>query len=306
MPVISVPISQIDPPDPVLRRFSEISVDFLELVAQVKKDGGSLQIPPARARPGGRFQLIDGHRRYRAYVYAGLTEMKLNIVEKNDVQYLASQMACNSGHEETSWIDFANHLNRLRYLAGEEMTLAELAGHCEKSKTWVSKILRLNNLQTSYKVMLQRNEIPLGNALWLAKLPPDFQSEYIDDARTMKTGQFEKVAQQAYNDHREKIRQGKLNKLGVDKFRPIMRDLRVVEAEMKSPTHLPLLLASVGLKNPIEIAIFTLKWAFRLDPKTIEERQEKVLNRERQRLNDAERRSKDREKMRLREDQMVT
>lgn len=301
MAVMNVPITHIDPPDPILRRFSEVSVLFLELVDQIRDHGGSLQIPPARPRPGGRVQIIDGHRRYRAHIHAGLTDMRFDVVEMDDVQYLAAQMMCNSGHEETDWIDFARHLDRLRYLTDEEMTLSELANHCKKSKAWVSKILHLNHLHKRFKVMVQRNEVPLGNALWLARIPMADQFQFIDDARTMKTGQFERLARRAVNDYREGIKQGKLRQLGVDELKPVMRELRVVEAELLSPTHLPLMIASAGLTNPMEAAMLALKWAFRVDPKTITERKEKMLKQELQRINDADRRSKDREFMRRRE-----
>lgn len=301
MTVTNILIAQIDPPNPILRRFSESSVDFLELVDQIKSHGGSLQVPPGRLLTDGRVQIIDGYRRYRAHVHAGLAEMQFNLVQLDDVQYLAAQMQCNSGHEDTDWIDFARHLDRLRYLTDDEMTLAELAAACGKSKTWVGKILNLNKLPERFKVMVQRNEIPIGNALWLARLPIAEQGQYVDDAKTMKTGQFERLAQQGVNNYREGIKQGKLKKLGTDALRPNMRDLRIIEAEIITPVHLPVMIASAGLTNPIEIAVLALKWAFRIDPGTIQERKEKMLSLEHQRINDARRRSNSRESLRFQE-----
>lgn len=298
MTVTFVPISQIDPPDPILRRFSETDVSFLELVEQIKKHAGSLQAPPARPRPGGRFQLNDGFRRYRATLKAELDQMPLRIVELNDTDYLAAQIACNSQHKETNWIDFAHHLERLRKLHNEEMTLDEMADLCKKQTAWIRKILKLNHLNERIKTAVQRNEIPIGNAHWLSRLPLAEQGRYVADAMTMPVRQFEKNMKRAVNDYREAVKQGNLDRLGIDDLRPVMRDLRVIEAELEMPTHLPFMIASAAIENPIEAAILTLKWAFRVDDATIAERKEKMLNQERQRINDAERRQNDRDRRR--------
>ncbi len=298
MTVTFVSVLQIDPPDPILRRFSESDVSFLELVDQIKQHNGCLQAPPARPRPGGRFQLNDGYRRYKATLKAGLDKMPLRIVELNDSEYLAAQIACNSQHKETNWIDFAQHLERLRTLHNEEMTLSEMATLCNKATAWIRKILSLNHLSEQVRIAVQRNELPIGSAHWLARLPLNEQGKYIADAMTMPVAQFVRHMKHAVNDYREAVKQGKLDRLGIDEFRPIMRDLRVIEAELDTPTNLPVIIAAAEIENPIEAANFALKWAFRVDDISIAERKEKMLNYERQRINDTERRQHARDQKR--------
>lgn len=307
MMVTNVPIAQIDPPSPVLRRFSETSVKFLELVDQIKEHGTCWQAPPARLLENGRIQIADGYRRYRAHIHAGVTSMSLNVIEDmDDAKYLAIQLQCNAGHEDTDPIDFARHLDRLRNMSNTEMPLSDLATICKCSKTWVSNILRLNHLHPRFAEMVRRNEVPVGNAMQLAKLPLAEQVAFVNDAKVLTTTEFKKIAQRALNDYREAIKQGKLELLGVDDLKPTMRDLRVIENEMDSPTHLPLMIASAGLTNPVEVAILALKWAFRVDDATIEERKEKMLDRERQRVNDATRRKHERDFLRFEERSQTT
>lgn len=299
MHVTIVSISQIDPPDPILRQFSEKEVLFLELVDQIKYFGGPLQAPPARIRPNGRLQLVDGYRRYLATIEADIKTMPLNVIElMNDEDYLAAQLACNAMHKDVNWIDYAHHLERLRKLSGTEITMGELADKCKRSTAWVRKTLQLNHLGPRFKQMVQRNEVPIGNAYWLAKMPLSEQRQYFRDAQVMTTREFEKIARHALKEYREAVKAGKLDKLGADEFKPQMRDLQVIETEMKNPSHLPLMIASAGLTNPIEAAILALKWAFRIDDASIEERNEKMLSRERQRTNDAMRRKHDRDQKR--------
>jgi ParB/RepB/Spo0J family partition protein len=301
MTVTNVPISLIDPPSPALRRFSETEVSFLELVDQMKQHGGPLQVPPARSRPDNRVQIVDGHRRYRACVVAGLETMPLHIKELDDTEYLAAQIACNSQHKETNWVDYARHLDRLRFAKDEAMTIDELATLCKKSETWIRKTLHLKNLHSSIDAMLRRKEVPLGNAQWLSKLPQTEQLKYRDDAQVMPVREFERMVRRAVADYREGVRQGKLEVLGVDNMKPTMRDLKVISDEIKCPTQLPLIIAAAGLTNPVAVAKLALQWAFRVDSVSLEERREKLRSRELQSVNDAERRKYDREQMRIRE-----
>lgn len=281
----------------MLRKFSESDVSFLELVDQIKQHGGSLQAPPVRPRPGGRYQIVDGYRRYKASIKAGLTEIPCRIIELTDAEYLAAQINCNSQHKDTNWMDFAIHLERLRKLEDEEMTIDEMAALCQKSTAWIRKILKLNHLSERIRTKVQRGEIPIGNAHWLARLPLAEQVKYEHDAMTEPVSRFERQMKRAVQDYREAVKQGNLDRLGIDDLRPMMRDLRVLENELESPTHLPLMIASAGIENPLEAAILALKWAFRVDDESISERQEKMLNLERQKISDAERRKSDRDEM---------
>lgn len=298
MTVMHVPLELIDPSDPVLRDFSETSVLFLEMVSQIRADGGCLQAPPARPRPHGRYQLADGNRRFRAHFHANQTHMSLNIREMDDIKYLAVQIACNVSHEPTEIIDLARHLDRLRKMGDSEMTQAELANLCECSKSWINKTLRLNHLLAPVKDMVKRGEISVGNAASLARVPYAEQGKYVTDAKTMKTREFSNLVATVINDYREALKEGKLKLIGVDKLDLRMRSLDAIESEINSPVEVPLLIASAGLTNPIDVIKLTLQWAFRLDFITIEERKEKVIQFERKRLNDMERRKKDRNNLR--------
>lgn len=298
MTVMFIPIELIDPPDPILRKFSEQELIYLELVEQIRHYGGPFQAPPARPRPNGRYQLVDGYRRYLACKKVGILKMPLRIIDLNDVEYIAVQIACNSQHKETDWIDFAFHLEKLRHLKDEEMSLADMAILCDKSTYWLRKVLQLNHLDIKAKKAVQRNEIPLGNAYWLARLPLAEQIRYIDEAMTMPVKQFTQMMRQALQDYREAVRQGKLDKLGIDRLRPMMRDLRVIESELKKPSQVPLLIVAAGIENPIDAANLALQWAFRVDKKSLDERNEKMQDYERYKVEDAMRREQDRDNMR--------
>ncbi len=298
MTVKIVPVSQIDRPDPIFRRFSEVEREFLELVDQIRDYGGPLQAPPARPRPNGRYQLIDGNRRLTGTIKAGLSTMPLRIVDLDDKDYLAAQMACNDLHKDTDWFCYAEHLERLRLMGDEEMTLGDLAAACKRSTAWVRRMLNLKHLDRKYAEAVRRNELPVGNAVYLARIPFAEQGQYVNDAMVMPTKQFAKKMQRVLNDYRESLSQGKLAKLGKDDMRPRMRDFREIQSELETPSQLPLMIASQQITCPVEAANLALQWAFRVDADTLEERRQKVVSRELGIIKDAERRKADRERLR--------
>ena len=296
MPDLYIPLDQIVPPEPVLRRFSETTVEFLELVTQIKELGYCLQAPPARLLNDGRVQIADGHRRLRASIAAGVETMPLHVFPMTDEEYLSAQIACNALHDDTDWIDFAKHLDRLRLMGDHEMTLAELANVCNRRKAWVTKMLSLKNLDKRAAACVRRGEISVGNAVTLVKIQPKSeQHKYFRDARIMKVDEFAKKIRKVVNEFREGLMAGRLEMLGTDELLLQMRSLKIIEAEVKTPTHLPLIIAAQGVTEPLEAALMALKWAFRVDPETIIERKQKMLVQERQRLADAVLRKQSRE-----------
>ena len=299
MAISNIPMDRIVPPHPILRQVRENTVEFLELVDQIKARGGCLQAPPGRPLSDGRVQLADGGWRLRACQVANLSHMTINVMEMTDIEYMVIQIQCNSNKVDTDWIDYAHHLDRLRKASGTEMTQTELADLVQRSKSWVSSILKLNSLLPHIKKQVQRDEIPIGNARWLAKLPKSEQNHYAADARVMQTNDYHKMIAAALRQYKEAIRQGKLAVLGEDHLKLQMRNLEVIEAELDSPSHLPLLMESAGCKTPMDGAMLALKWGFRVDPASIEERKDKMLRNERQRIGDANRRKEDRESLRF-------
>ena len=297
MTVPVIPITQIDPPSPILRRFSEIEVSFLEMVDQIKHFGSPFHPPLARPREEDRYQIVDGYRRYRACLTAGLDEIPLRVMALTDEEYLSAQIICNSQHKETDCIDFAEHLEKLRELHREEMTLGELSYLTQKSTSWIRQVLRLNHLDHQIKVMVKRNEVSVGNAHWLARLPMSEQSKWVEDAQTMPVRQFSKIMKRELNDYREKIRQGRLDACYVDKMRPMMRNMQDIEQEMTSPKTVALLIASENIDNPIDAAQLALKWAFRMDEDSLAERSQKAVKLEEDRIEKTIRRKEIRDKL---------
>jgi ParB family transcriptional regulator, chromosome partitioning protein len=87
-----------------------------ELTASVR-DVGVLQ--PIRVRPRGeRYEIIAGERRWRAASLAGLGEVPVVVVERDDDESFLEAVAENVHREDLSLIDRAEAIHRLRAASG--------------------------------------------------------------------------------------------------------------------------------------------------------------------------------------------
>ena len=137
-----VPISQIDE-DPQNERKTFRNLEGLCVSI---KTFGVLEPPTAFEKPDGRFQLMTGHRRFRAAVMAGIEKVEI-LVRKSDEEKTirTKSIVSNVQREDVNPIEMSNALQSL--LDDNEVdtqsALAELIG---KDKTWVSKMLRILSL----------------------------------------------------------------------------------------------------------------------------------------------------------------
>lgn len=290
----SIPLALIEPPNPVLRRVDEDSLIFAEMVHQIGRDGHVMNSALVRPLHNGRFQLCDGNWRRVASIAAGVETLFCIVREMNNEEYLTKQLEANATKSDTDWVEYARQLERLRHMNNSEMTLDELSSKVGKSKTWVQRILGLNKLLVVAKNAVRRGEMPLGNAKELARLPWEFQRDLFEDAVLLNTKDFRELSTKKLTKFRELIRQGKLNQLGSDKLEPRMREFRQIKDEIEQPAQLGLLLAREQICNTLEAASAALRWAFRLDDVSIQERQDKLLREERQVLEDEEKRKAER------------
>ena len=118
----------------------------LEGLAASIRTFGVLEPPTVFEKPDGKFQILTGHRRFRAARLAGLEKLEV-LLRKPDEEKIVRQksIVSNVQREDVNPIELANALQSL--LDDNEVTtqsaLAEAVG---KHKVWVSKMLRILSL----------------------------------------------------------------------------------------------------------------------------------------------------------------
>lgn len=287
-----MPISEIVESHLVLRLVDRGSVEYLELRDSVAAHGflNSICVRPSPHAPG-KYEPVDGNYRYHIARDLRLSSIPCIIKQGlSDADVLALQVEANACRPETTPTEYARQLKRLMSLRGFSLdsgkALADLCAIVKKSPQWVKDVLGLLALSEEQQKAVDRSEIPLTSAYLLAKIPTQYRRQFVDQARTLPASEFRVVAMAFIKQYREAIRQGKLEVMFVDDFKPVayVRKLRELEDELKHKRCGALRIAASECKTPLEGFYAAIEWALHLDPDSIEQQHQAALNRMRKRL----------------------
>ncbi|TKB46999.1 ParB/RepB/Spo0J family partition protein [Ferrimonas sediminicola] len=152
----------------------DMSEEALEELAESIRRQGVLQPVVVRPIDGGQYEILAGERRWRASQIAGLDTIPCIIKPVADEAAVAIALIENIQRENLNAMEEAIALQRL---ADEfDMTHAEVAKAVGKSRTTVTNLLRLNNLNDEVKILLEHGDIEMGHARALLSLEGDAQT----------------------------------------------------------------------------------------------------------------------------------
>jgi ParB family chromosome partitioning protein len=134
-------------------------------------------IQPIVVRPvaGGRFEIIAGERRWRAAQQAGLAEIPVVVREVDEQTALAIALIENIQRDDLNPLEEAGALQRL--LGEFGLTHQQVAEAVGKSRTTVTNLLRLLELEDASKALLDEGRIEMGHARALLGLKGPAQAE---------------------------------------------------------------------------------------------------------------------------------
>lgn len=134
-------------------------------------------IQPLVVRETGhqKYEIIAGERRWRAAKIVGLQQVPCLIKNVEDDAAIAIALIENIQRENLNAMEEAIALKRL--LEEFELTHSEVAKAVGKSRTTVSNLLRLNNLNQAVKLFLEQGYIEMGHARALLPLAEEKQVE---------------------------------------------------------------------------------------------------------------------------------
>ncbi|MFZ5440430.1 MAG: ParB/RepB/Spo0J family partition protein [Myxococcota bacterium] len=138
-----------------------------ELTASVRKLG---VMQPLMARPvEGGFEIVFGHRRFRAAQAAGLESVPVDVRELTDVQVLEAQLVENVQRADIHPLEEAEAYQRLIDTAG--YTAEQLAAKVGRSRGWIYQRLKLLALGPEARKAFEEGRIALSVAIPLARVP---------------------------------------------------------------------------------------------------------------------------------------
>ena len=202
-----LPIEQLQPGKYQPRK--DMSPDALEELSNSIKSQGIIQPIVVRTISDNSFEIIAGERRWRAAQLAGIELVPCLIKNVADEAAVAIALIENIQREDLNAMEEAIALERL--LTEFELTHQEVAEAVGKSRTTVTNLLRLNNLNDDVKTLLEHGDIEMGHARALLSLDGDLQST---TARTVvakeltvrETESLVKKVQQPEQPKQEKVK----------------------------------------------------------------------------------------------------
>lgn len=145
----------------------------LEELAQSIQQQGLMQPIVVRSLEKGRYEIIAGERRWRACQQAGLETLPCLIKTVDDEAALVMALIENMQREDLNPMEEATGLHRLH--SEFELTHQQVADVVGKSRSAVTNLLRLMNLQSEVKVLVERGDLDMGHARALLSLPAPVQ-----------------------------------------------------------------------------------------------------------------------------------
>jgi ParB family chromosome partitioning protein len=156
------------------RVFDDVSLR--ELAASIRSQG---VLSPLLVRPltENGFEIVAGARRYRAAQMAEAVTVPVRIKQMNDAEVLEAQLVENLIRAEIHPMEEAEGFARLLALEEPKYSIEQIAAKVGKQPSFVASRLKLVDLVPGAVDAFYANEIGVGHALLLAKLPADQQQQ---------------------------------------------------------------------------------------------------------------------------------
>jgi ParB family chromosome partitioning protein len=170
-----LPLSQLNESKTNPRRvFDEASLK--ELAASLRSQG---VLSPLLVRPltENGFEIVAGARRYRAAQMAESATVPVRIVHLSDAEMIEAQLVENLIRAEIHPMEEAEGFARLLALEEPKYSIEQIAARVGKQPSFVASRMKLIDLVPAAVDAFYANEIGVGHALLLAKLPADQQQQ---------------------------------------------------------------------------------------------------------------------------------
>jgi len=176
----------------------DIDPDTLNELANSITSQGVIQPLVVRKVTYDKYEIIAGERRWRAAKIAGLDEVPVIVREIDDQVALAIGLIENIQRESLTPLEEARALQKL--IEDFKMTHEEISHVVGRSRSAVSNLIRLLQLNESVKQLLGSGKIEMGHARALLPLNEDQQLDVANQVqRSLSVRQTEELVKRVLN-----------------------------------------------------------------------------------------------------------
>ena len=135
-----------------------------ELASSIRVQGviQPIVVRPLESDEAGRYEIVAGERRWRAAQLAGLQEIPAVVKQVSDRDTMAMALIENIQRESLNPIEEATALQRL--IDEFELTQQQAADAIGRSRSSVTNLLRLLNLNAEVGLMVEQGRLEMGHA----------------------------------------------------------------------------------------------------------------------------------------------
>jgi len=156
------------------KRFDEKSLE--ELAASFKTQGVLAPLLVRELEPS-KYEVVAGARRLRAARIAELDSIPVRIVKLTDAEAIEAQVVENLQREDIHPLEEALGFKSLLELGEPAYTIANISARAGKSEAYVYGRIKLADLIPPVAEAFLKDQITIGHALLIAKLPASQQQE---------------------------------------------------------------------------------------------------------------------------------
>ena len=170
--------------------------EFRGLVESLKQQG---MIHRIVVRPGadGKYEIVDGHRRYEAAQDAGWKEVPVEVRELDDFGAMAMTITANVQRTENDPFLEADHIEKMR---AKGKTFREIAVAMGKSEDYVTRRARLTALVNEWRDFAKSHDCDLTLLRNVASHDPELQRKVADDCAIANMDESEKYDWSDFKD----------------------------------------------------------------------------------------------------------
>lgn len=175
--------------------------EFKGLVESLKHQG---MIHRIVVRPGedGKYEIVDGHRRYEAALAAGWAEVPVEVRELDDFGAMSMTITANVQRTENDPFLEADHIEKMRTKEGK--TFREIAVAMGKSEDYVTRRARLTALVKEWRDFAKSHDCDLALLRNVASHDPELQRKVADECAIANMDESNKYD---WSDFREEFAQ---------------------------------------------------------------------------------------------------
>ena len=165
---LSLPITDVESNSSQPRKYFDDAA-LAELADSIRQHG-IIQPLTVRKLASGYYQIIAGERRWRAARLAGLKEVPVTVIEADDRKAAELAMIENLQREDLNPMEEAAGYRTL--IDQYHMTQEEAANRVGKSRSAVTNVLRLLDLDPEVQKLVESGRLTAGHARALVPLSP--------------------------------------------------------------------------------------------------------------------------------------